>query len=584
MDAAKSVVAGIDFGSDSVRVLVLDTQTNEELGIAACEYPRWMKGMYCNPSKNIFRQHPQDYIDALESCFTQLSRTVDLSRVGALAVDATGSTPAPVDSAGIPLALHEEFADNPNAMFWMWKDRSSRIEAEEITEALRKGGPDYTSLQGTYNSEWWWAKILNAVRHDESIRQASASWLEHSDWIPNLLVGTKSIGMFSRNSCAAGHKVLYNQRLGGMIAVDRLISIDPYFARIADTFRLPPVNAGGIVGTISNEWAARLGLSVEAIVGMGSLDAHAGGVGAGICEGRLVKVIGTSTVDLFLTSYDQLANRQTHDACGLAENSIVPGYLGGEAGQAAFGDLFAWYKRILMWPLTGGTTPSSDFDESDIDGASDATELAVRLGSSLLARLDGAAQERGLAAADGITALDWINGRRNPDLDEAATAALIGLRIGHDAVDVYAALAKSAVLGSKAIFESLRTVGISLDEVVLVGGIARKSPYICQLIADALGVPVMVLKEKEACARGASIFASVASGVFSSVPDAQKCLVPVFSPDYLPRVDFVSRLNADYLNYQSAAACLEDLVLTVTSSGQPNRRDSDDGFLSKDGS
>jgi L-ribulokinase len=521
-------------------VVVVDMYTGAEVMAVHSEYPRWKRGEYCDPARQQFRQHPQDYLDALTACFNLVTAELAPGSVEALAIDATGSTVAPVDDSGMPLALRAEFWDRPECMFWLWKDHTSSAEAARINQSFSTSVPDYTSLQGEYSSEWWWAKILHAVTVEPWLRSAATSWVEHSDWMVGLLTGCDDVRRLLRNSCAAGHKQLYSRRLGGPVSIDVLAAIDAYLADVASTVRMPPVPAGTKAGIITPQWAERLHLRPTTIVGVGSLDAHAGAVGAGVREQTLVKVMGTSTVDMFLCREDAFPAQDLRRVCGFAEDSIVPGYLGGESSQAAFGDLFQWYAK-LIWagndlvsePACGGPTSSRTND----------------MFSRTLHALD---RQAALRENTSIVGLDWLNGRRYPDPDDRAGASLLGFRIGDDAVDLYRAIVISAVMGSKRIFECLRAGGVLLDRMILVGGIARKAPWICQLMADALGVEAMVCREQETCARGASIFAAVASGEYSNVEEAQRVFCGPFVADYLPTPVGMREMGDSFERYMSA--------------------------------
>ncbi|WP_460946449.1 ribulokinase [Okibacterium endophyticum] len=539
------LAAGVDYGTDSVRVTVLDASSGTTVMTVSRPYPRWSAGEYCDPKSGRFRQHPLDHLETLEACFAEIGDRLGDCAIRALAIDTTGSTPVPVDRHGVPLALLDEFADEPDAMFWLWKDRTSTEEAGVIDHALSTADPDHTMFQGVYSSEWWWAKILRATTINERIRAHAYSWVEHSDWLPNMLVGVQDVNQFSRNACAAGHKVLYSERLGGMIAADVLAGIDSYLAEVRETFQTPPVPAGTRLGTLCPAWAERLRLSTETVVGAGSLDAHAGGVGAGIDARSLVKVMGTSTVDLFLTDYESIEGADLRRVCGIAEDSIVPGYLGGETSQAAFGDLFAWYARMLAWPIHNVVASQLRAVMPEAEVAA----LSTRTSDAMLSALEA---EVLLREPGDIVALDWINGRRYPDVDEDASAALVGLRIGHDAVDIYRALVEAAVLGSKAIYDGLSAAGVRFERVILVGGIARKSPLICQSIADALNTEVLVCEEHEVCALGAAMYAATAAGFFAGLPAAQEHLRGGFAARYTPSPEDVARFEAAFDRYRAA--------------------------------
>lgn len=538
-------VAGVDFGTDSVRVSVWDVGQVTCLLTVSRSYRRWASGAYCAPERHQFRQHPLDHIEALEDAFAEIADQLGAGSVSGLAIDSTGSTPAPTDAGGVPLALLPAHADDPDCMFWMWKDHTSSEAAIRVNEVLGSNEPDFTTYQGLYSSEWWWAKILHAVTHSDAILREAKSWVEHADWMANMLVGANDVRRFSRNACAAGHKALYNRRLGGMIAETILGQLHPHLVDVARTLHLPPDPAGTKIGTLSPEWAGRLGLDTSVVVGVGSLDAHAGAVGAGIAPGTLVKVVGTSTVDMFLTDYESIDGKDIRAVCGVAEDSIIPGHLGGEAGQAAFGDLFAWYAGVVSWPWENVMRARL---ESLLPAEVVSTVIAAGR-DALLPVLEEAALTR---EPSGIVALDWVNGRRYPNLDDHASAALLNLRIGHDAVDIYRAFVESAVLGSKAIFEGVAGFAGNVDRVILVGGVARKSPMVCQALADALKMDVMVSRTDEVCAAGAAMFAAVAVGAFDSIPGAQRAMCEPYSADYHPSPEGVSRYDAAYEDYLRA--------------------------------
>lgn len=558
-------VAGVDFGTDSVRVSVWDLAERRCLLTVSSAYPRWASGAYCDPDQHRFRQHPLDHLEALTDAFDRVARELGAGSVSALAIDTTGSTPAPTDARGVPLALLPEHAEDPDCMFWMWKDHTASDAAIRVNEVLGSSTPDFTAYQGLYSAEWWWAKILHGVTHSEAIRRDAVSWVEHSDWLANLLAGRDDVSRFSRSACAAGHKALFNRRLGGMIPRPVLTELHPHLAVVAASYRTPPDPAGTPLGSITPVWAERLQLDLSTVIGTGSLDAHAGAVGAGIAPGTLVKVVGTSTVDMFLTDYAAIEGRDIRALCGVAEDSIVPGHLGGEAGQAAFGDLLAWYADVLSWPAENvlrrqleATLPSHVVDS-----------VLTATRQQLLPGLEAAASQRGPA---GIIALDWLNGRRYPNLDDRASAALLNLRIGHDAVDLYRALVQAAALGSKAIFAGFAEAVAEIERVILVGGVARKSPLVCQSLADALDTDVMVSDVEEVCAMGAAIFAGVAGGAFPSIPAAQSALCEPYTADYHPTSTGVAEFAEAFEKYQLAGTWSQVQKPSATTAANPARR------------
>lgn len=536
----KDIVAGADFGSDSVRVVLVEAESGRTLAAASCIYPRWSRKLYCDSSKAQFRQHPLDYMEAFEkSMKTALASLPSAGeRLLSIGIDATGSTPCPVNRDGTPLALLDGYQENPNAMFYLWKDHTAVQEAIEINRVFSGGPVDYTRYQGVYSSEWYWAKILHAVRTEPAIRRDAWSWVEHADWFPALLSGHTCPDSMYRCSCAAGHKALWHSDFGGLPSAEILKELDPYLAEVAKHYSVPR-NAGVRVGTITAEWAERLGVNSAVIIGGSSLDAHAGAVGAGIQTNTLVKVVGTSTVDMLITESNKLSGIDLRSICGQAEDSIIPGYTGMEAGQAAFGDIYAWLCDLLLWPVENALPSLSLADKEAIH-----SEIAARM----IPEMEKQASK--LNREDKIIALDWFNGRRYPQLNEKVKGAVCGLDLGSSVPQIFRALALSTVFGSKHIFESLISKGIQIDRIIAVGGIAQKSPYIMQMMADALDRPIMAYRESQVCARGAAIYAAVAADIFHTIADAQKVYCRRYKADYIPipkNTEHYSKLYGAYL-------------------------------------
>ncbi len=538
----RSLVAGADFGSDSVRVIVIDASIGRRAAEAVSPYPRWKKGLYCDAAKKQFRQHPLDYIESFTECMKAAMEQLGPDRkkdLRAIAIDTTGSTPCPVNEKGTPLAMLEEFRENPNAMFHLWKDHTAVEEAREINEVFSSGAIDYTRYQGIYSSEWYWAKMLHTIRTDEGVKKAAWSWVEHSDWLPSLLTGrTEPDGMY-RGACAAGHKALYNSHFGGLPHPECLEKLDPYLALIAKRYQSKPQAAGTPLGAITKEWSDVLGIPEDTLVGGGSFDAHAGAVGAGVRPRTMVKAVGTSAVDMLIEEEANLEGKDLRAYCGQAEDSIVPGYIGIEAGQAAFGDVFAWFSSLLMWPV------SELLQESTLIPGDLKAALAEEMGRTIIGSIERRAE---LEDTDAI-ALDWFNGRRYPHLNERVKAGIAGLHLGTTAPQLYRALAMAAVFGSKRIFDSYISNGIKIDRLILVGGIARKSPFIMQMMADVLQRPIMVCREEQVCALGAAIYAAVAAGLFKNVPHAQEALCEPYHANYVPDNKKIEEYEKKYLKY-----------------------------------
>lgn len=537
-------VIGVDFGSDSCRCVIADTATGEELASAVAAFPRWAAGLYCDPTQRIFRQHPQDHLDALtqvvRAALSQVSPEVRAS-VRGLSIATTGSTSVPVDEAGCPLALRPTFADNPNAMFLMWKDHSATLEAEQITDAARTwGGIDYTAhIGGVYSAEWYWANLLWVFRHDAQVREATASWVEHCDWLPAELTGTTAPGRMRRSRCAAGHKAMWNEGHGGLPSQAFLSHIDPLLDGIRDRLYEDTWTAETPIGALTPAWAGRLGLPDDVVVGVGAFDAHMGAVGAGIRHHTLVKIMGTSTCDIVLAPTDDIADRVVEGICGQVDGSVMAGAIGLEAGQSAVGDAFAWFARVLEWPLPEGPNREA-------------------LRADLLPRLERAAALEP-PGAHGVAALDWLNGRRTPYADQTLHGALFGLSLGSSAPQLYRALVEATAFGAKAIVDRFTASGVRIDEVLAIGGVARKSALLMQIQADVFDQRIRVAKSDQAVALGAAMCAAVACGIHADIPAAQRAMACGFDLVYEPRPAEAEAYRALFRRYMEMGALVEGM-------------------------
>lgn len=545
----KQYVIGVDYGSDSARALVVDAASGATAGQAVCPYPRWSQGLYQDPAAGMFRQHPLDYLESLTACVTQALEQAgeDVRRhVVALAVDTTGSTPCPVDQSGTPLALLPGFEENPNAMFHLWKDHTAIDEAQQVTKTFSTwDGTDYTRYQGPYASEWFWAKILHTVSVDPQVRAAAYSWVEHCDWLPSLLSGETRPEKMYRSACAAGHKAYWHSAWKGLPDRRCLESLDPYLGQVWATYGEGPRPCSVNLGPITREWAERLGLPETTVITGSSFDAHAGAVGAGVQPGRLVLNIGTSAVDMLVLREDQVPKGNFSYACGAAENSILPGFIGVETSQAAYGDAYAWLKKLLLFPLTEMDYPADVIAPQQLKALRQAAE------DRIFQVLEAEARKLPLKGA--VTALDWFNGRRYPQVNEHARSALGGLHLGTGAAELYQALVIATAFGQRTILETLARENITVDRVIAVGGIAQKSAYVMQTLSDVLGCRIDVSQTAQACARGAAIYAAAGAGLYPDVMAAQEALCEGILRSYTPNREKAGDYQALYETYLSLA-------------------------------
>jgi L-ribulokinase len=546
---------GVDYGSDSVRSVIVDVANGQEIASSVFYYPRWQKGMYCNPAINQFRQHPLDYLEGLEQtikeCLTK-SPAGTAANVVAISVDTTGSTPVAVNKAGVPLSLTPEFAENPNAMFVLWKDHTAVLEAEQINVLAKSwGGEDYTKFEGgIYSSEWFWAKILHVLRDDAKVAAAAHSWLEHCDWIPAILTGCNNIDEVKIGRCAAGHKAMWHPLWNGLPAEEFLVKLDPILKGLRQRMYTETYTADVAAGTISAEWAQKLGLPTTVKIGVGAFDAHLGAVGAQIEPYHLSKVMGTSTCDMLIAPEKEVGDKLVSGICGQVDGSIVPGMVGLEAGQSAFGDIYAWFRNVLLWPVDQILANSSVISEEQKQ------KLTAEISGKIIAELSKAAAQIPVGES-AVLALDWMNGRRTPDANQKLKGAISGLTLGSDAPRIFKALVEATAYGAKAIVDRFINEGVRIDGIIALGGVAKKSDFVMQTVADVLNMPIRVASSEQACALGSAMAASVVAGIYADFSEAQKHMGSGFEKEYHPIAANAEVYKSLYQNYLAFGKFIE---------------------------
>lgn len=524
-------VIGVDYGTDSVRSVIINAGNGKEIESAVHEYKRWAGGKYCVPSENQFRQHPLDYIEGLENTIKTI---VDMAgpeicmNIKGISVDTTGSTPVAVNKEGVPLSLLPGFEENPNAMFVLWKDHTAVKEADEINQISRSwGGIDYTKyVGGIYSSEWFWAKILHVLREDEKVRESAYSWVEHCDWIPAILCGDTNPLEIKRSRCASGHKAMWHESFGGLPSEDFLVKLDPLLKGIRDRLFKDTYTSDVKCGNLCPEWAGKLGLSSDVIIGVGAFDAHMGAVGGGIKPYALSKVMGTSTCDMMIMPLKG-EEKVVKGICGQVDGSIVPGMLGLEAGQSAFGDIYAWFKKIMLWPVDNLLKEEESLDDKIKE------QITLSVSDKIIPELSRQAEKIPISESS-IIAIDWMNGRRTPDANQMLKGAITGLNLSSDAPRIFKALVESTAFGAKKIVDRFISEGVEIKEVIALGGVAKKSPFIMQTVADVLNMKIKVAASLQACALGAAMFAATASGIYKNINEAQDAMSSGFEREYIP--------------------------------------------------
>jgi len=528
---ADTFVIGVDYGTDSVRSVIVDSSNGNEISSSVFYYPRWRDGLYCVPSANQFRQHPLDYVEGLEvtikDCLQKAGGSV-AQHIKAISVDTTGSTPVAVDKTGKPLSLLPGFENNPHAMFVLWKDHTATNEAAEINEHAAKFDINYLQfVGGIYSSEWFWAKLLRTLRTDEEVRNACYSWVEHCDWIPFLFTGGSDVHEMKRGVCSAGHKALWAAEFGGLPPDNFFSSLDKLLTGFTNRLFTKTHTADESAGNLSSEWAERLGLSTNVIIGVGAFDAHMGAVGGQIEPYHLSKVMGTSTCDMLVAPIDEVKGKLVKGICGQVPGSVIPGMMGMEAGQSAFGDVYAWFRSVLAWPLNGLLNGSAVINKETAD------LLRKEINNKLISQLSAEAAALSLHEEDEI-AVDWLNGRRTPDADQTLKAAISGLNLGTDAPRLFKTLVEATCFGAKAIVDRFNDEGVKVKGLIGLGGVAKKSPYIMQVMADVMGMPIRIHKSEQTCAMGAAMFAATAAGIYNKVENAMAAMGQGFDATYKP--------------------------------------------------
>jgi L-ribulokinase len=510
---SKKYSIGLDYGTNSVRALLVDTATGQEMASAVWNYETGDHGIILSRDPNLARQNPADYIKGAEITLRKVVALAKSSVKGftpdqivGLGVDTTGSTPLPLDGSGQPLSFDRRFAKNPNAMAWLWKDHTGIAEATEITALAAKMRPQYLAkCGGTYSSEWFFSKILHCLRVAPDVFKAAHSWTECADYVPAALTGTESPAQRVSCICAAGHKAMFNHNWGGYPDAKFLGKLDPRLGELRSRLCHNVQSIDRAVGGLTSAWARKTGLPAGIPVAVGAFDAHLGAVGSGIAPGTLVKIIGTSTCDIAVAPKDKkLAD--IPGLCGIVDDSVLPGYYGLEAGQSAVGDIFNWFVNYIK---PGG----------------------AKLGSHEMLTAEAAKLKPG---ESGLLALDWNNGNRTILVDQRLTGLLLGQSLYTAPAEIYRALVEATAFGALTIINRFEEYGVKIGQIVNCGGIAEKNPFVMQIYADVTGRPMKVSRSAQTCALGAAMAGAVVGRAHANFAAARKAMTGVKPHVYRP--------------------------------------------------
>ncbi len=502
---------GLDFGTNSCRSLIVDIFNGKELASHVFDYPSNEAGVIIDAANpNLARQNPADYIQGIEATIkaavlkaTEADSDFNPQNIIGIGVDTTGSSPMPVDKTGNPLCFQERYKNNPAAMVWLWKDHTGHEEARRITEIAGKLRPQYLAkIGGIYSSEWFWSKLWHLQKEAPDVFSNAYSFVEICDWIPAILTGNTNPDKLKRSICAAGHKAMFNEHWGGLPDKEFLAELSPEIAEFHDHLYNHAYPADEKIGNLSADWADKLGLSTDIAIAVGAFDAHMGAVGAGISDGTLVKILGTSTCDIMVWPNDATLE-DIPGVCGIVDGSVMGGYYGIEAGQSAVGDIFLWFVNNLV-PDSYGKTQAEKFKNLERESAK------LKPGES------------------GLLALDWNNGNRTILVDVRLTGLLLGQTLHTQAHEIYRALVEATAYGALAIIDRIEENGVPVREVMNCGGLATKNPLLMQIYADITGRPMKISRSEQTPALGAAIFAAVAAGEkisgFANIKEAQKAM------------------------------------------------------------
>ena len=516
---------GLDYGTNSCRALIVDIDDGTELASSVFLYPSGENGIILDSSDpNLARQNPKDYLDGITATILgaiqkakKNNPSFNSFNIVGIGVDTTGSSPIPVDKQGNPLSFSEKFKNNPNAMCWLWRDHTSFKEAQQITHLAEKIRPEYLAkIGGTYSSEWYWSKILHCKNIDPEIFNEAYSFVELCDYIPAVLTGEINPDKIKRSVCAAGHKAMYSSDWEGLPDEDFIQQLDSKLLNLRKNLFKKVYTSETEAGKLSAYWSKKLQLKEGISVAVGAFDAHMGAVGAGVKEGTLVKIMGTSTCDIMVQN-NKNKLKDIPGVCGVVDGSVMEHHYGIEAGQSAVGDIFLWFVNHLT-PSKYGTRKIDEEGNIDFDEKFENLQKEA---------------EKLLPGESGLIALDWNNGNRTILTDVRLTGLMVGQTLHTSPHEIFRSLVEATAFGALKIINRIKEYDIEVKEIVNCGGLAIKSPFLMQIYADVTGIPMIISKSHQTPALGAAIFGAISAGEFKDVKEAQKSMTST-DKIYLP--------------------------------------------------
>lgn len=527
-------VIGLDYGTDSARAVLVNAENGSVVAESVSNYARWAQGKYCDNSTQMFRQHPLDYYESLKSVLHGVldGRPEIAAAVKGIGIDATATTPCLVDNKLRPLALDPRWAENPDAMFVLWKDHSSAAEAAEIEKVA---GAHLDATAGTYSPEFYWSKLLHVLRSTPELAGEAYQFLDLCDWIPTLLCGNSDPAKCRISQGVIATKMLYNPQLGGFPPRSWFEAIDSLWLKIYDNTHPGDWTCEKPYGTLCKEFADEFGMSTDVVVGCGMVDAFCGAVGSGVTPTRPIMTLGTSSGYMTVTPVEKA--QRVRGAFAQAEGFVLPKMFSVEMGLSAFGDAYAWLARLLSYfPARSGEAVSN---------------------GAILKALGEDAEKLPLDE-NAPFATDFFNGRRSPDQDPRLWGSVMGLRLNTSAPEVYRALVEATCFATRAIIERLQEAGMAPEEVMCIGGISQKSPYVMQMMADVCGMPMKVYDNKETCALGAAMCGATVSGIYSTIQAAQEALMAGVKCTFFPNRELKAYFDRRYARYIAATKFTEE--------------------------